>query len=166
MRRIMESRGEHLYRLAAVQAEALYGGEAELTRVLNLLSSQFSRYHRVLSTLSGERLGLVPRLSAGREYHLLKTAHGTDREGMARRRWDHLLDVFTSWRYRRSKIARDRLVRAVSLLSEVEPSFSRTRFAEEMCRITRLDSTASGVGERADVQSTGDETADADEKAA
>ena len=69
MRRIMESRGEHLYRLAAVQAEALYGKEAELTRVLDLLSSQFSRYHRVLSTLSGERLGLVPRLSAGREYH-------------------------------------------------------------------------------------------------
>jgi len=133
-RRDIESRGTHYYHLASAQAEALYGRDGELTRIMGTLATHFPGYCHALRVFGSNAAGLVRRWTRGEEYHLLRDVEEMARSARIRRRWEHLLETYAAWKRRGSAHTRARLVRAAQLLESDDPNFSWQRFEEQMLR--------------------------------
>lgn len=133
-RRDIESRGTHYYHLASAQAEALYGREGELTRIMETLARYFPGYCHALRAFGSNGAGLVKRWTRGEEFHLLRDVEEMARSARIRRRWEHLLETYAAWKRRGTEHSRARLLKAAHGLEQDDPGFSWARFEEHMLK--------------------------------
>ncbi len=117
-------RGKTYYSLAQSYAVETHRRHTAVTDVLGKLSSGFEKYVTILSRLRSDYFNFHHRMTDGELYHLECSLDREDRKAELKELYDRFLDLYSSYRRKKTAALKKKLDEAASRIRALDPSFA------------------------------------------